>query len=216
MNIANLRNSKISSGRRLNTTRGASLIEVMVSVVVLSIGLLGVAGLQAGVAKYKINTWSRAALSTLYGDFSDRVRMNSDVAGSNFVTGVSATSQYLLSNNWAAQQAQTLTTPTPNCLSATCTTTERATFDMIVWRQRVRTELPQGAAMVSGDRRDGIDITLMWLDKEHTDKGSDKDSVLISSETCDGTETGMARQSCCPAAAAVPAGVRCAQFTFLP
>lgn len=70
--------------------------------------------------------------------------------------------------------------------------------------------------MVSGDRRDGIDITLMWLDKEHTDKGSDKDSVLISSETCDGTETGMARQSCCPAAAAVPAGVRCAQFTFLP
>lgn len=196
--------------------RGASLIEVLVSVVILSIALLGAAGIQAGVAKYKINTWARGAISTLYSDFSDRIRMNSDVAGSNFVTGVNASSQYVLTDNWETQQADALTTPTPNCFSATCSTTERAAFDMVVWRQRVRAELPQGAALVSGDRKDGINLTLMWFDKEHNDKGNSDDTELVTSKICDGTETGMARQNCCPSEAEVPAGVRCAQFSFLP
>src|SRR6218665_1084044 len=38
-------------------THGLTLVEVMVAIVVLSIGLLGIAGLQAATIKYKINTW---------------------------------------------------------------------------------------------------------------------------------------------------------------
>ncbi|MEO8120701.1 MAG: type IV pilus modification protein PilV [Rhodoferax sp.] len=202
--------------RSAATQQGVSLIEVLVSVLILSVGLLGVAGLQAAVAKYKINTWSRAAISTLYADLADRVRMNSDVAGANFITGISEPSLYVLSGTWSTQQAATLTTPSPNCETASCTTAERAAYDMSIWRQRVRAGLPQGAALISGDRRDGINMTLMWFDKGFTDKGQASDSTLVSALACTGAETGMARQSCCPAASSAPVGVRCANFSFIP
>lgn len=197
-------------------TKGITLIEVLISIVVLSIGLLGIAGLQAAATKYKINTWARSAISTLSSDFADRVRINADVSGSNFATGVTETSLYVVSDNWATQQADTLATPSPNCLSASCTTAERAAFDLIAWRQRIRTEMPQGSALVSGDRLAGFNLTFMWYDKEFTDKGNASDSVVVSSSTCTGSETGLAQQTCCPAAAAAPSGVRCATMRFIP
>jgi type IV pilus assembly protein PilV len=196
--------------------KGITLIEVLISIVVLSIGLLGIAGLQAAATKYKINTRARSAISTLSSDFSDRVRINADVAGSNFATGVTETSLYVLSDNWTTQQSSSLTTPSPNCLSAACTTAERAAFDLVTWRQRVRAEMPQGAALISGDRLAGFNLTFMWYDKEFTDKGNASDSVVVSSSTCTGTETGLAQQTCCPAAAAAPSGVRCARMRFIP
>jgi type IV pilus assembly protein PilV len=202
--------------RRSSRQLGISLIEVLVSIVVLSVGMLGVAGLQAAVSKYQINAWARTATSTLYSEITDRIRMNPDVAGSNFVTGVIEVSQYAIADNWSTQQSTAYTAPNPNCETTACTTAERATFDLIAWRQRVRTELPRGAALISGDRLAGFNVTLMWFDKEFTDKGSASDSVLGSSRTCDATETGLARQTCCPAAAAAPAGVRCSRFAFLP
>ena len=38
---------------------------------------------------------------------------------------------------------------------SSCTEQERSDYDMVTWRQRVRTLLPQGAAMVSGDKGNG-------------------------------------------------------------
>ncbi len=160
--------SQRSGGQKRLLQRGVTLVEVLVSVVILSVGLLGVAGLQASVAKYKVNTWSRAAISTLHSDLAERIRMNSDVAGSNFITGVSATSLYTLGGTWADQQTATLTTPSPNCETAACTTTERAAYDISIWRQRARSSLPQGAALISGDRLAGFNATLMWFDKDTT------------------------------------------------
>lgn len=198
------------------SVRGTTLIEILVAAIILSIGLLGIAGLQASVTRYKINSWARSAVSNLYSDLADRIRLNTDAAGTSMLTGVTRTSQYLLNSSWNTQQTDTLTTPSPNCETAVCTNAQRATYDMIVWRQLVRSTLPQGSALVSGDLSSGINLTIMWFDKEMTDKGNASDSVLVSSETCTGSETGMARQSCCPAAASVPAGVRCARFLFTP
>jgi type IV pilus assembly protein PilV len=198
--------------------RGAGLIEVMVAIVVLSIGLLGIAGLQAATTKYKINTWSRSAASQLVSDLSERIRINPDVAGSNFTTGVASASSYALNSTWAAQAG--LPAIDKDCAkpAIACTTAERATYDMAFWRQRVRAALPQGAANVAGDKRDGFQVTLMWMDTEATDKGKSADSALVKPAICQGTEKGMAQQTCCPAEAGVDnvAGVRCARFSFIP
>src|SRR6218665_4111648 len=65
-------------------THGVTLVEAMVAIVVLSIGLLGIAGLQAATMKYKINTWARSSASTLLSAFSERVRTHPDAAGRGF------------------------------------------------------------------------------------------------------------------------------------
>lgn len=197
-------------------SRGVTLIEMMVAILVLSIGMLGIAGLQAATSKYKINTWARSSVSTLLSDISERVRINPDAAGTSFASeGVAATSEYLIAANWATQQADALSI-TKNCETAVCTSSERATYDLLIWRQRVRESMPQGAALISGNRRNGLDITMMWFDKEQVDDPNNASAALVKAPVCDGTEAGMAQQSCCPTETAAPAGVRCARFSFVP
>lgn len=202
--------------------KGMTLIEVMVSMLLLSIGMLGIAGLQAATNKYNINTASRASIAVLFSDLADRVRTNPDVAGKNYVTNLPATSEYVLADEWATQQSAALAIA-KNCESTVCTASERATYDILNWRQSVRSSLPQGASLINGNKSDGFNITLMWFDKEFTDKrkttndGTATTAVaLVNSQTCDGTETGLAKQKCCPVVAKVPAGVRCTSITFIP
>jgi type IV pilus assembly protein PilV len=197
---------------RSSRQHGITLIEVLISALLLSVGLLGIAGLQAAATKYKINTWSRAAVSGLYTDITNRIRINSDVAGTSFITGVPETSLYTLNDTWTTQQSATITTPSPNCENASCTPTQRASFDMALWRQNIKSSLPGGAALINGTKSAGFNITLMWFDKEFLTTNS----ALSASAICTGSETGMARQSCCPNAASAPAGVRCINFMFIP
>jgi type IV pilus assembly protein PilV len=192
--------------------RGVTLVEMMVAVLVLSIGLLGIAGLQAATSKYKINTWARSSSSALLSDFSERVRINPGVAGTSFASaGVESVSAYALNQTWAIQQSDALTIA-KNCETTACSTAERATFDLLTWRQLLRTKMPQGAAHIEGNSRNGFLVTMMWFDKENVDK----DGVLQTAPVCAGNESGMAQQSCCPNTASAPAGVRCARFSFVP
>lgn len=206
---------------------GFTLIEIMVALIVMSIGLLGVAGLQAVSSQYKLNSWARSSISSLTSDIAERIRVNSDAAGTNALQGgVTSPSSYRLNASdsgftWTAQQSASLTVGT-DCETSACSSTDRATYDMLVWRQKVRDALPQGAVWLSGDRGAGFEVTLMWMDKGFVDKqGStvkaDDDRALKTSPNCSGSELpGMAEQSCCPTAAAVAAGVRCVRYSFLP
>ena len=199
--------------------RGITLIEVMVAIVVLSIGLLGMAGLQAATAKYQLNTLARSSTSILISDLSERIRVNPDVAGTSFVQGVTAVSEYVIAGNWSMQQAANLTI-TKNCDTAACTASERATFDLLQWRTKLRSTIPQGAALLEGTKRDGFIVTMMWMDKEQTVLSDNSDAssvrVLKKAPICNGAESGMAQQSCCPNAAEAVVGVRCARFSFVP
>ena len=208
------------SPRKLH--RGITLIEVLVAMVVMSIGMLGIAGLQVATVKFQQGSRVRGMLSPMLSDIASRIRSNSDQAGNNAVTGATYTSSYALSGTWDAQQSTTLTVST-DCEKAgvSCSTSERSSYDMIAWRQRVRAALPQGAALLSGDRASGFQVTFMWLDKSLTDKGNKSDSVLIKAPVCstaiETTDSNrMGQQNCCPTEASAPEGVRCNRFTFVP
>jgi type IV pilus assembly protein PilV len=196
----------------------------MVAVLLLSIGLLGIAGLQAATAKYKINTWARSASATLLSEFVEKVRVNPGAAGPGFIdkilvdsegASIVLPSKYRITDNWATQQSAALTA-SKNCETSSCTEQERSDYDMVTWRQRVRTLLPQGAAMVSGDKGNGIDLTLMWMDKEQTKEESGVRALKKAPVCAADTPVGMAQQSCCPSAANAPEGVRCARFFLTP
>lgn len=59
---------------------GVSLIEVLVTVVVLSIGLLGLAGMQASGTKFNHSAYLRSQATNLAYDMADRMRASRDVA----------------------------------------------------------------------------------------------------------------------------------------
>ncbi len=60
--------------------RGATLIEVLVSVVVLAIGLLGMAGMQTQSLKGNHSAHLRSQATLLAADVADRIRARADTA----------------------------------------------------------------------------------------------------------------------------------------
>lgn len=69
--------------------RGTSLIEVLVTMVILAIGLLGVAGLQGRLQVSEMEAYQRAQAMILLNDMSSRLSSNRKFA-STYVTGATS------------------------------------------------------------------------------------------------------------------------------
>jgi type IV pilus assembly protein PilV len=114
MSVPRIQKNAITLGRR---QAGFSLIEVLISALILSIGLVGVAGLQAVSLKNNQSAYMRSQATALAYDLADRMRTNVAAANGGFydpaLASVSATcgtitgcsSQQLAQNDlseWAA------------------------------------------------------------------------------------------------------------------
>lgn len=195
------------------------MVEMLVAILVFSLGLLGVAGLQAATEKYKINTQANAAVGLLFLDFTERVRVNPTAAGTSYdTTSAELPSMYELKSTWGDQVSANLTI-LKNCNENECSANERAAYDMLVWRKKIKDDLPQGAAFVTGNRKNGFDVTMMWMDKEFTENkvsGDNLERKLTKAAVCAGGDDELIVHNCCPADAEAPAGVRCLRMSFLP
>lgn len=108
--------------------KGFNLIEVMVSLVIFSIGLLGLAGLQqVGLAQNTTAMQRTIAMSQAY-DLFDRMRNNK-------------TTDYSLAT--AAS--------TPNCVTAPCNAGQIASYDVYEWNLAVASNLPNGVGFITGN-----------------------------------------------------------------
>jgi type IV pilus assembly protein PilV len=67
---------KTLSIRNLSRTRGMTLVEVLVSLVVLSVGLLGIAALQMTSLRNNLGAHLRSQATVLAYDVTDRMRAN--------------------------------------------------------------------------------------------------------------------------------------------
>jgi type IV pilus assembly protein PilV len=193
---------------RLSRAGGFSMLEILVVLLILSFGLLGLAGLQAATVKYKTNAWVRSATANLFTDMADRIRANPNQTGAAYGSGSSTASAYLISTTWTEQQSETPTIAR-NCLSLTCTDAQRAAFDLASWQLSARRLMPQGSVNIEGNRASGVTLTLAWFDK---------DNSSTAPEICAATTTGMAAANCCPTALSVAStnGVRCLRMTLIP
>ena len=70
--------------------KGFSLLEVLIALVVLSIGLLGLAGLEIFGLKYNFQSYERTQATMLLGEMADRMRANPQgvIAGSYDAVGI--------------------------------------------------------------------------------------------------------------------------------
>lgn len=101
--------------------RGFTLIEVLVAVFVLSIGLLGLAGLQATSLRNNHGGYLRSQANILAYDLIDRMRANRDVAIAN--------NTYLVEFDEAPEDVT-------NCQNsgAACSPVQMAVFDINQWK----------------------------------------------------------------------------------
>jgi type IV pilus assembly protein PilV len=139
--------------------RGVTLIEVLVALVIVAVGLLGLAGMQVRGLSIQKDAHGRAIATQLALDLADRMRANRDPATRLPPAGYAYTTAY-------PTGTATLPTSTANCAAGVCTLAEQAQFDMATWLGRVTQSLPGGWANVQAvDAANGVwNVTLMWVE----------------------------------------------------
>lgn len=110
-------------------TSGFTMVEFLVSIVVLSIGLIGLAGLQLTSLRDNTRAYMRSQASILTSDLADRVRANTIT---NYTTVT------------ASENSTCLTAPG-------CTATQMAQQDLFEWNNNLLTELDNGAGLICVD-----------------------------------------------------------------
>lgn len=126
--------------------KGFTLLEVLVAVLVLAIGLLGLAGLQATSLRVNQSASMRSQATNLAYDMADRIRANRDAA----LAGV-YDSQALAPND-----------KLPSCAVITLSGT-LAARDIAFWRNAIACTLPLGTGSIARTG-DTFTITIQWDD----------------------------------------------------
>lgn len=187
-----------------NKELGATLIEALVSILIMSLGLLGIAGVQLNAIAFQQSSWSTHKVAEVVNDFAERIRSNPTGA----ING-----NYVYNNqNYSQIKAATFTTNDCRLSGSYCSTAAIAGDDIADLVTKAQSILPQGAAQVSGSMLNGYVITVMFFDKDFTNSSG----TLQSSATCTATTTGIEWRNCCPTEAQAPSGVRCRRFTVFP
>ena len=103
--------------------RGFSLIEMLVALVVFSVGMLAVAGLQTMSKKANFEALQRTAASQIAYGLLENIRINGDAVDTYLGAGE------LGGNSLGAE-------PVPNCEgNAVCDAAQKATHDLWFWEQ---------------------------------------------------------------------------------
>ncbi len=125
---------------------GLSLLEAMIALVIISVGLLGIAALQINALKQNNSAYWHSQAVWMAHDMAERMRANSSVIATDYV-GIDTSNTY-------AQDCQT----------AACTPTQMAIADAADWKAQVET-LPAGRGIVRNTNPGETEIAVMWDDE---------------------------------------------------
>ncbi|WNV06472.1 type IV pilus modification protein PilV [Candidatus Methylospira mobilis] len=131
---------------------GFTLLEVLVTLLILSIGLLGLAGLQITGLRSSQNSYYRLQATLLAQDLSERMRANK--------AGVSL----------GAYDAAPDGASAADCTSAVCSPEQMAAYDLAQWRADIAKQLPAGSGEIcrgapSCGTGPAFTVTIRWYEK---------------------------------------------------
>lgn len=125
---------------------GLTLVEILIALLVLSIGLLGLAGLQTMSLKFNTAAYQRTQATALAYDIADRMRANRQAALNHEYDVV-----------FAAPQA---------CLDSPPTAGTQAEQDLAAWRNDLACRLPQSKASIDNPAGSEFTVTVTWDDSQ--------------------------------------------------
>lgn len=148
--------------------RGMTLVEVLVAVVVISVGLLGVAALQTVSLRNSQGSYLRTQATALADDIIDRMRANRTAA---------------LGSAYNIAYGQTVTKTS---------TSTRAQIDLADWKTALATELPKTPAGGNADGRitlagGVVTISIRWGERGRAG-GDEEDNAPKEIEFATSTE----------------------------
>ena len=137
----------MASFRPQRAVEGFSLVEVLISIIVLSIGLLGAVGMLMAAMRSTHESGSFTAAVNLIRELSEKARINKRIAARN-----GPGNAYVISD-WKSGDALPGGDPGDGCtgLAATCTPARLAAWDMRGWLSRVYVTLPDARVVVCFD-----------------------------------------------------------------
>lgn len=144
---------------------GFTLIELLVSLLIMSFGMLGIAGMMGFTLKSNNSSYLKQQSVQAAYNIVDRMRANSQMAiGGSYDV-----------NNLATSGAPVIPAkPSPDCSTAICTPAQVAAYDSWNWVARdVAQQLPNGCASVT-TATSGINtvvtVTVQWDDSPAQNK----------------------------------------------
>lgn len=134
------------------TQKGAGLIEILISLLVIATGILGLTGLQANSLASNRAAYYRTQATILAYDIIDKQRANkTEALADNYVIDLNTTA------------------PTTTCTTS-CTTADITAMDLTQWRNSLSTELPGGNGSITpiADIEGAYQVTVQWALENQT------------------------------------------------
>lgn len=119
---------------------GFSLIEVMVTIVIVSFGLLGLAGMMFSSLTAGQVSMSRSVAVNLSNEMADRIRANWKAVKAGAFDDIAKT-------DYADQGTACSTT----CMTGVCDPETQAVLDICLWKKQIGRQLPGGMAEIEAD-----------------------------------------------------------------
>lgn len=127
------------SGDRRTRQRGFTMVEVMITVLILAVGMLAIAGLQMTAKRSGQQAWQRSLAILLADNMVERIRAN-PAAAEDYHTGL---------GDGALGGGSIDEEPAADCAAAECSAQEMAEWDLWNWERRL-----DGAAIQDADDND--------------------------------------------------------------
>lgn len=117
-----------STGMIHRRAAGFTMIEILVTLVILMIGLLGIAGMMAQGQRASFEAYQRQQALALANDMAERIKAN-PVGVDDTVVGAT----YLAAIGSPVGTGTRFSAMTADCAAANCTTTDLVQYDVAMW-----------------------------------------------------------------------------------
>jgi type IV pilus assembly protein PilV len=128
------------------SAKGFTLIEVLIALVIMAIGLLGMASLTMISLQSSQGAYLRSQATLLAYDIAERMRANHD--------------QAITSNAYTL--TTTSSTSDPGCKATGCTPNDQAQLDIHEWRTALTESIPGSKAIISRANGNEYTIDISW------------------------------------------------------
>jgi len=143
---------------------GTNLIEVMVALLILAIGLLGLAMLQLEGMKYNSDSYLRTQATFMANEIIERMRSNSSAA-TNYTAAIPGA-------------------PPNDCLVSQCSASQMAAFDLFHWSKSLTnplTGLPGATTSITLVSGTTYLVSLTWVEKkDETGNQANQQSLTVT------------------------------------